>query len=228
MFGHDADMRLRDGSRVSVVGAGPSGSIFASQLLRSAHERGLALDVTLFDEKQFLREGPRGCNLCAGVICSDLLHDLADMGVELSGAHTQRMIEGYRFRTRAGELRMPRAAAYTVRLPPSTAATARPREALMPRSSFDELLLQHAMKLGAHFIPHRVAGVGLPSGPFRPRGAPVPKRQRRGAVESGPRRRRLRSQLHLAGQAGGDEIRLSPPGRPPRLPGRNSAAERFH
>jgi hypothetical protein len=36
MFGHDDDMRLRDGSRVSVVGAGPSGSIFASQLLRWA------------------------------------------------------------------------------------------------------------------------------------------------------------------------------------------------
>jgi len=162
MFGRDDDMRLRDGSRVSVVGAGPSGSIFASQLLRWAHERSLALDVTLFDEKQFLREGPRGCNLCAGVICSDLLHDLADMGVELPPAYTQRLIEGYRFRTRAGELRMSRAAAhgpiatvYRGNGPPAGSAHA--------EMSFDELLLQHALKLGAHFIPHRVASVGLPS-----------------------------------------------------------------
>jgi flavin-dependent dehydrogenase len=161
MFGHDDDMKLRDGSRVSVVGAGPSGSIFASQLLRWARERRLALDVTLFDEKQFLREGPRGCNLCAGVICSGLLHDLADMGVELPLAHTQRLIEGYRFRMRVGELRMPRAAAHG-----SIAAVYRgngpPSENPHAGISFDDLLLKHAMKLGAHFIPHRVVSVGLP------------------------------------------------------------------
>ncbi len=165
MFGRDDEMRLREGSRVSVVGAGPSGSIFASQLLRWARERSLALDVTLFDEKQFLREGPRGCNLCAGVICSDLLRDLADMGVELSPAHTQRLIEGYRFRTRAGELRMSRAAAhgpiatvYRGNGPPSAGAHA--------GMSFDELLLRRAMTLGAHFVPRRVASVGLPSSRF--------------------------------------------------------------
>ena len=163
MFGNDAGMKLRDGSSVSVIGAGPSGSIFACQLLRAARERGLALEVTLFDEKEFKREGPTGCNRCAGVICSDLLRDLVDLGIELPADHIQRTIEGYRFRTRAGELRMPRAAAhgpiatvYRGNGPPSGTSHA--------EMSFDGLLLKRAIELGARLVPQRVESIVLPAG----------------------------------------------------------------
>ncbi len=150
-------MRLRDGSRVAVIGAGPSGSIAACQLLRLAGQRGIRLDVTIFDRKQFLCEGPAGCNLCAGVVCSELLQRLSAMGIVLPSDRTQRVIEGYSLELRSGQIRMDRAASHG---PIVTVYRGNGPRSQTPHveMSFDDLLLKHALKLGARFLPRRVVG----------------------------------------------------------------------
>lgn len=154
-------MKLSDGARIAVVGGGPAGSLFTCQILRLARKRGIEFDVSIFERKEFLRAGPRGCNLCAGVVCSELVGHLADMGISVDTNHTQRVIDGYWLQTPAGELRVPRAArdtpivtVYRGNGPPSTAPYA--------EISFDDLLLKHALGLGARLVPERVVTVEPP------------------------------------------------------------------
>ena len=68
-----ASYALTDGATIAVIGAGPAGSFFAILALKEARARGIHLSLVLFDGKNFLKEGPQVCNMCAGVISRDLL-----------------------------------------------------------------------------------------------------------------------------------------------------------
>ncbi len=59
------DLRLESGSRVAVIGGGPSGSFLALYLLHYARQKGLELKVDIYQERAFSRLGPRGCKGCA-------------------------------------------------------------------------------------------------------------------------------------------------------------------
>ena len=148
---------------MAVVGGGPAGSLFASQLLRLARERGVELDVSIFERKEFLHVGPRGCNLCAGVVCSELMGQLAQMGISVDTGHTQRVIDGYWLQTRAGEFRVPQVDTDT---PIVTVYRGNGPSSADPHAeiSFDDLLLKHALGLGAKLVPQRVISVVPPGG----------------------------------------------------------------
>ena len=151
-------LELRDGASVAVVGGGPAGALFACQLLRGARERGLGLEVVLYEPKRFAREGPQGCNMGAGVICSELLERLAEIGIELSGERVQRVIDGYRLHTRAGQFRMSRAASQGSILAVYRGGGPRGGGS-HAAASFDALLLERALGLGARLDPRAVDAV---------------------------------------------------------------------
>ena len=77
------ELKLRSGSRIAIIGGGPAGSFFAHFALKLARQEGLDIAVTIFDGKNFLRQGPPGCNMCAGVISETLLARLEKEEIRL-------------------------------------------------------------------------------------------------------------------------------------------------
>ncbi len=162
-------LRLKDGDRVAVIGGGPAGSFFANFLLRGATIAGLRLEVTVFDGKDFEEKGPRGCNMCAGVISSSLLDHLETSGIDIPAGRIQAEIEGYRCMLPERE--------YTLGPPDAARRILSVFRGNGPKFSdftsnvsFDEVLLEQAMAAGVRFVPGRVTGVDLaavPDGPVR-------------------------------------------------------------
>jgi|TARA_B100000315_G_C14378950_1_gene496519 hypothetical protein len=65
---NEKNLALNNGDRVAIVGGGPAESFFCTLLLQKARKLGLALNVTIFDRKDFCYAGPRGRNMYAGAV----------------------------------------------------------------------------------------------------------------------------------------------------------------
>ncbi len=102
--GPESAKTLRDGSRVAVVGAGPSGSMFSYFLLNMAEATSLQLNVDLFEPRRFCHRGPAGCNHCGGVISESLVQRLATEGIVLPDEVVQRGIESYTLHMDIGDV----------------------------------------------------------------------------------------------------------------------------
>ena len=80
--------RLKDKSRILVIGSGPAGSFFAIHLLREAKKAKKTVRVTLID-KRATQNFPKaewtlqGCNFCAGVISPRLYNELNKTNLKL-------------------------------------------------------------------------------------------------------------------------------------------------
>ena len=136
-------LRLRDGSRVAIIGGGPAGAACAIRLLKNARSRKIDLRVTIYEPKQF----PRHHNPCIGVLVpptAELLREKLD--VELPPEMIKRTIEGYRLHGDRSEIEL-RA--------PSTEEPS----LMVSRSEFDELLLKRAVEAGAQLVNDRVTGL---------------------------------------------------------------------
>ena len=72
----DRDSYLKDGSKIAIIGGGPAGCFFANFALKIAKQKGIKVDITIFEGKDFCQKGPRGCNMCAGVISEKLYGEL--------------------------------------------------------------------------------------------------------------------------------------------------------
>ncbi len=94
--------KLKDGATIAVIGGGPAGSFFSILALKEARARGVRLSLILFDGKDFLKEGPRGCNMCASVISRNLLLELEKLGLSIPRDRVQRLIDSYIFHTIEG------------------------------------------------------------------------------------------------------------------------------
>ncbi|MHB9130849.1 MAG: NAD(P)/FAD-dependent oxidoreductase [Armatimonadota bacterium] len=152
--------------RVGIIGAGPAGAACALALLYGARQRGQQHDVLLIDGKSFVTAGPRGCNMCAGVISVELLDYIRALGVEIPSAVVQREISSHFFEARAGNVRIPKDPASSIC---TVFRSAGPRGETPDISwSFDNLLLRAAVQGGATHLRVNVAEIHLPIS----RGAP--------------------------------------------------------
>lgn len=152
---------LGEGARVAIIGAGPAGSLCAYFLSQMAREEGRELHVTLFDYKDFSLSGPRGCNMCAGVISGGLSRHLGAAGIHLPADIVQSRIGGYRIVTQAGEacLWPPAGAREIVTVFRGNG----PKYAAVEGNvSFDDFLLDNARLQGVEVVEEAVRGVQLP------------------------------------------------------------------
>jgi flavin-dependent dehydrogenase len=162
------ESRLRDGSRIAVIGGGPAGSFFAHFARRRAESHGFAVATTIFDGKNFLERGPRGCNLCAGVISGNLEARLDEEGLLLPEKRILSRVHGYRLHVGGQTLRL--SCAENRQPPIATVFRGNgPRGSCFPGIiSFDDYLLNDARDRGAEIIPLPVWAIELPRTPSSP------------------------------------------------------------
>ena len=148
-------LALEDGSRVGVIGGGPAGSLSAFFLLRFAAQVDLAIEVDLYEPRDFSVPGSAGCNMCGGIVSEDLVQMLALEGIDLPGSVVQRGIDAYELNTFVGRVRIDTPAGQ-----PRIAAVHRgggPRDVAEVRwGGLDGHLLALASGLGANVIRDRV------------------------------------------------------------------------
>lgn len=102
----DDSPKLADGDRVAVVGGGPAGSFFAYFLLDMAARAGLQLELDIYEPRDFLKPGPIGCNMCAGIVSETLVQNLAAEGINLPPTVVQRGIGSYQLHMDVGSVRI--------------------------------------------------------------------------------------------------------------------------
>lgn len=158
-----AGLRLDDGSRVGVVGAGPAGSFFAYFLLDMAERMGLDLKVEIIESRDFLQPSPQGCNMCGGIVSESLVQNLAAEGISLPPTVIQRGIDSYHLHMDAGSVR--------IETPLQEMRIGAVYRGSGPRDvqrrdweSFDHHLLQRAIVRGARLVRARVDGVRIEDG----------------------------------------------------------------
>jgi flavin-dependent dehydrogenase len=149
-------LTLKDGSKIAIIGGGPAGSFFAHFIQKFGQEKGITFDVTIFDGKDFLQSGPKGCNLCAGVIAESLDHRLKEEGIFLPEKRIINWIEGYCLHLRHEKL--PLSCKENGKSPIATVFRGNgPRYSTFPNTvSFDDFLMNWVQDHGAKVIPSPV------------------------------------------------------------------------
>ena len=151
-------MELTDGSRVGVIGGGPSGTLTSYFLLQLAEAVDLRLTLDIYEPRDFTRPGPASCNMCGGIVSESLVQLLAIEGINLPPSIVQRGIDSYVLHTDEDttEIRTPlpemRIAALFRGSGPKGAEPG-------AWESFDGFLLGLACEKGATHVPSRVAQV---------------------------------------------------------------------
>lgn len=154
---------LDDGAEIAVIGGGPTGSFFSIFALQMARMVGKDLKVTLYEPKDFSKDGPSGCNRCGGIISELLVQMLAVEGINLPDSVVQKGINSYRLHTPHGSVSIE-----TPTLEKSIATVYRgggPKGIIgSEKESFDNFLLAQALKAGAVHRPERIDRIGSGNG----------------------------------------------------------------
>jgi flavin-dependent dehydrogenase len=153
---------LHQGSRIAVIGGGPAGAFFAHFAKKHAEELGMDIRVTIFDGKDFLQRGPKGCNLCAGVIAESLNQKLKDEGISLPEKRIINRLEGYSLH--AGNRTISLSCADHNNEKINTVFRGNgPRFSSFPDViSFDDFLLTWAKDMGGEIVPQPVWDILIP------------------------------------------------------------------
>jgi len=149
---------LNDGAKIAVIGGGPSGSFFSIFALKMARMLGKELNVTIFEPKDFTKDGPGGCNRCGGIISELLVQTLAVEGINLPDSVVRKGINSYKLHTNEGSVFIA-----TPHFEKTIATVYRgggPKGMMAgEKESFDNFLLRQAVKEGAVHKPLRIDGI---------------------------------------------------------------------
>lgn len=149
---------LDSGARIAVIGGGPTGSFFSIFALKMAMMLGKDLEITIFEPKDFAKDGPGGCNRCGGIISELLVQTLAIEGINLPDSVVRKGINSYRLHTEHGS-----AFIATPALEKTIATVYRgggPKGIMGDNlESFDRFLLSQAVEGGAVHQPVRVDSI---------------------------------------------------------------------
>ncbi|HWR57740.1 MAG TPA: hypothetical protein VN328_02525, partial [Thermodesulfovibrionales bacterium] len=151
---------LDDGANIAVVGGGPTGTFFTIFALKMAQMIGKQLNITVFEPKNFTKDGPVGCNRCGGIISELLVQTLAVEGIILPDSVVRKGINSYNLHTNYGDVfittpDLERTIATVYRGGGPKGMTTEGKE------SFDDFLLKEAICGGAVHKPFRIDRIEL-------------------------------------------------------------------
>jgi flavin-dependent dehydrogenase len=156
----DSSPRLVPRSRIAIIGGGPAGSFFALSAFQIAVELGLPLDITLFERKDLSAAGPRGCNMCAGILSRRTVEGLAALNISLAPAVILGRVRAYQLHWGANSV--------SIHPPDPTREALSVYRAGGPRKSpypptagFDAFLLSQAEARGARLVRERVEKISF-------------------------------------------------------------------
>jgi len=98
----DHGLRLKDGSKIGVIGAGPAGSFFTFFAFNLAEKLGISIEIDLYEIKEFTKTGPAGCNHCGGIVSESLVQMLSEDGIILPPQVVRRGIVSYTLHVEQG------------------------------------------------------------------------------------------------------------------------------
>ena len=150
-----SDLTLEDNAKVAVIGGGPSGALFSFFALKMAKMIDRELEVTIYEPKDFKRDGPIGCNRCGGVISEHLVQALAVEGINIPPDVVQRGIDSYVLHTQRGDVYI-ESPAIEKRIATVYRGGGPKGIKVKDRESFDNFLLQCAIREGASHVPIKV------------------------------------------------------------------------
>ncbi len=155
-------LSLKDGSRIAIIGGGPAGAFFAHFAHKYAEESGICITVSIFDGKNFLQKGPKGCNLCAGVIAESLNNKLKDEGIFLPDRRIINQLEGYCLHAKGRTIHLSHADNKTDRINTVFRGNG-PRFSSFPDViSFDDFIMTWAVDMGTQIVPQPVWDISFP------------------------------------------------------------------
>jgi flavin-dependent dehydrogenase len=162
------DHILKNSSKIAIIGGGPAGSFFAHFAQKWSTRKGIDVSITIFDGKDFLQRGPKGCNLCAGVIAESLNQKMKEEGIFLPEKRIINRVDGYCLHVDSDSLLLSSAENEK-----NTIATVfrgnGPRYSVFPETiSFDDFLLSWAQDRGAEVVSQPVWEIKLPKDKSRP------------------------------------------------------------
>jgi len=157
------NLLLKNGSRIVIIGGGPAGSFFAHFAALHAKEAGIDLSIKIYDRKSFCQRGPRGCNMCAGVISENLFKSLEEEGINIAKHCVQRKIEGYCFQTQdeSALLHHP-VPGHVSKIVTVFRGNGPMKSSHEGNISFDDYLLNHVKEQGVEIIFEIVKDIRLP------------------------------------------------------------------
>ena len=146
---------LQDGANIAVIGGGPTGSFFSIFALKMAKMLGKELNITIFEPKDFTKDGPGGCNRCGGVVSELLVQTLAVEGINLPDTVLQKGINSYNLHTERGSVYI---ATPSFEKTIGTVYRGGGPKGIIGKNkeSFDKFLLGLAVKEGAVHVPAKI------------------------------------------------------------------------
>ena len=89
-------MKIIDGSRICIVGAGPAGCFAALHAMRMADQRKIRVEITLLEARSAVEEHKLPpCKGCAGVLSTPLLNGLKALDIQITRELLYEEIEYY-------------------------------------------------------------------------------------------------------------------------------------
>jgi len=89
-------IKLSDGSKILIIGGGPAGCFFALHALNLKKNCGIDFNLKILEQRDFSVPGPKGCNMCAGVIGGRVVDEIKGLGIELNPRVIREEIQGFR------------------------------------------------------------------------------------------------------------------------------------
>ncbi|MEE8335169.1 MAG: cyclic nucleotide-binding domain-containing protein [Candidatus Neomarinimicrobiota bacterium] len=99
-------IKLKDNSKIAVIGAGPAGTFFSYFCLELARRDGLKIELDIYESKDFSVCGPKGCNHCGGIVSESLVQILSTEGINIPSKVIRRGINSYVMHMDVGSIKI--------------------------------------------------------------------------------------------------------------------------